>query len=104
MNHNSNLQLLLLQESWKDLFILHLSQWAISWDLNTLLSARQAQLRQSGHIGPAEEEVIDMEIKSMQVAIRYVIWKCIQLFQVIVSKSFVEMITYIVIHFTGDHE
>ena len=77
MNHNSNLQLLLLQESWKDLFILHLSQWAISWDLNTLLSARQAQLRQSGHIGPAEEEVIDMEIKSMQVKkiLRYLIWK-----------------------------
>ena len=26
-------QLLLLQESWKDLFLLHFSQWSIPWDL-----------------------------------------------------------------------
>ena len=63
----SKFQLLLLQESWKDLFILHLSQWAIPWDLSDLLMTRQNHLRKSGNIMPREEEIIDMEIKSMQV-------------------------------------
>ena len=64
----SKFQLLLLQESWKDLFILHLSQWAIPWDLSDLLMTRQNQLRKSGNIMPREEDIIDMEIKSMQVS------------------------------------
>ena len=62
------MQLLLLQESWKDLFILHLSQWAIPWDLSDLLMNRQTQLRKEGNILPSEDEIIDMEIKSMQVS------------------------------------
>ena len=62
------MQLLLLQESWKDLFILHLSQWAIPWDLSDLLTNRQTQLRKEGNILPSEDEIIDMEIKSMQVS------------------------------------
>ena len=61
-------QLLLLQESWKDLFILHLSQWAIPWDLSDLLMNRQTQLRKEGNILQSEDEIIDMEIKSMQVS------------------------------------
>ena len=66
-SENSKLQLLLLQESWKDLFILHLSQWAIPWDLSNLLMSRQNQLRKAGNVMPNEEEIIDMEMKSMQV-------------------------------------
>ena len=65
------LQLLLLQESWKDLFILHLAQWAIPWDLSNLLMARQIHLRKAGNILPNEEEVIDMEMKSMQVKAKW---------------------------------
>ena len=60
-------QLLLLQESWKDLFLLHLSQWAVPWDLSNLLNTRQNSLRTNGHILPIEEEVFDMEVKTMQV-------------------------------------
>ena len=60
-------QLLLLQESWKDLFLLHLSQWAVPWDLSNLLNTRQNSLRNNGHILSIEEEVVDMEIKTMQV-------------------------------------
>ena len=60
-------QLLLLQESWKDLFLLHLSQWAVPWDLSNLLSTRQNNLRTNGHILPIEEEVFDMEVKTIQV-------------------------------------
>ena len=60
-------QLLLLQESWKDLFLLHLSQWAVPWDLSNLLNNRQNSLRTNGHILSIEEEVVDMEIKTMQV-------------------------------------
>ena len=58
-------QLLLLQESWKDLFLLHLSQWAVPWDLSNLLNTRQNSLRTNGHILPIEEEVFDMEVKTM---------------------------------------
>ena len=80
------LQLLLLQESWKDLFILHLAQWAIPWDLSNLLMARQIHLRKAGNILPNEEEVIDMEMKSMQVKAkwnqyrRYVLCRKLMLF------------------------
>ena len=62
-------QLLLLQESWKDLFLLHLSQWAVPWDLSHLLNGRQSSLRANGHIPAVEEEVFDMEVKTMQVVI-----------------------------------
>ena len=70
-NIHCHSQLLLLQESWKDLFILHLSQWAIPWDLTSLLKSRQVQLRKAGNILPNEDEIIDMEMKSMQVINRY---------------------------------
>ncbi|TRY77397.1 hypothetical protein TCAL_00146, partial [Tigriopus californicus] len=60
-------QMLLLQESWKDLFLLHLSQWAIPWDLGHLLSSRQSQLVLSTD-SPfmSDDHLVDMEIKTMQ--------------------------------------
>lgn len=62
-------QMLLLQESWKDLFLLHLSQWAIPWDLGHLLSSRQSQLVLSTD-SPfmSDDHLVDMEIKTMQVS------------------------------------
>ena len=69
-------QLLLLQESWKDLFLLHLSQWAVPWDLANLLNTRQTSLRTNGHILPIEEEVFDMEVKTMQVNEHLKVRKC----------------------------
>ena len=42
-------QLLLLQESWKDLFLLHFSQWSIPWDLTQ--GSRQRLSRESLHLG-----------------------------------------------------
>ena len=37
-------QVLLLQECWKDLFLLHLCQWSVAWDIGHLLTARGAGL------------------------------------------------------------
>ena len=42
-------QLLLLQESWKDLFLLHFSQWSIPWDLTQ--GSGQRLSRESLHLG-----------------------------------------------------
>ena len=36
--------MLLLQECWKDLFLLHLCQWSVAWDISHLLTARAASL------------------------------------------------------------
>ena len=47
--------------------MLHLSQWAIPWDLSALLMNRQTQLQKGGHILTNEDDIVDMEIKSMQV-------------------------------------
>ncbi|XP_049821560.1 protein dissatisfaction isoform X2 [Aethina tumida] len=42
---SKNDQLLLLQESWKELFLLHLAQWSVPWDLSALLGCPQARER-----------------------------------------------------------
>ena len=36
--------MLLLQECWKDLFLLHLCQWSVAWDISQLLTTRAASL------------------------------------------------------------
>ena len=36
--------MLLLQECWKDLFLLHLCQWSVAWDISHLLTARAASI------------------------------------------------------------
>ncbi|KAG5875528.1 Nuclear receptor subfamily 2 group E member 1, partial [Gonioctena quinquepunctata] len=48
-------QLLLLQESWKELFLLHLAQWSVPWDLSTLLGCSQARERLPADIHTATE-------------------------------------------------
>ncbi|KAI4459168.1 nuclear hormone receptor [Holotrichia oblita] len=48
-------QLLLLQESWKELFLLHLAQWSVPWDLSALLGCTQARDRLPSDIHTATE-------------------------------------------------
>lgn len=55
-------QLLLLQESWKELFLLHLAQWSVPWDLSALLGCPQARDRLPADIHTATE------IKTIQVS------------------------------------
>lgn len=71
--HNySQFQLLLLQESWKDLFLLHFSQWSIPWDLGSVLSARQSQLQLSSSSLLSDDKITEMEIKTMmEIMVRF---------------------------------
>lgn len=55
-------QLLLLQESWKELFLVHLAQWSVPWDLSALLGCPQARERLPADIHTATE------IKTIQVS------------------------------------
>lgn len=54
-------QLLLLQESWKELFLLHLAQWSIPWDLSPLLNSEKARERL-----PADDLKVNNEMKIIQ--------------------------------------
>ncbi|KAJ9597382.1 hypothetical protein L9F63_011771, partial [Diploptera punctata] len=53
-------QLLLLQESWKELFLLHLAQWSIPWDLSALFGCSKARDRLP------QDDVTNNEIKTIQ--------------------------------------
>lgn len=57
----SETQLLLLQESWKELFLLHLAQWSIPWDLSPLLNSEKARERL-----PADDTKVNNEMKIIQ--------------------------------------
>ncbi|XP_026679212.1 nuclear receptor subfamily 2 group E member 1-like [Diaphorina citri] len=54
-------QLLLLQESWKELFLLHLAQWSIPWDLSLLINCEKARERL-----PPDDVRVNNEIKLIQ--------------------------------------
>jgi hypothetical protein len=54
-------QLLLLQESWKELFLLHLAQWSIPWDLSSLFGCSKARDRLP------QDDITNNEIKTIQV-------------------------------------
>ncbi|XP_050534131.1 protein dissatisfaction-like [Daktulosphaira vitifoliae] len=54
-------QLLLLQESWKELFLLHLAQWSIPWDLSPLLNSEKARERL-----PVDDLKVNIEMKIIQ--------------------------------------
>lgn len=58
-------QQLLLQESWKELFLLYLAQWSSPWDLGALMNQRLAR----HHAGrPADNDLlIATEVKTIQV-------------------------------------
>lgn len=57
------LQLLLLQESWKELFLLHLAQWSIPWDLSSLLNCSKARER------IPNDEITNIELVTIQVGV-----------------------------------
>ena len=48
--------------------MLHLSQWAIPWDISTVIANRQAELGGSGNIKPSDMDVMDLELKTLQVS------------------------------------
>ncbi|KAF6208428.1 hypothetical protein GE061_016884 [Apolygus lucorum] len=54
-------QLLLLQDSWKELFLLHLAQWSIPWDLGPLLGGPKARERL-----PQDDPIVHLEINTIQ--------------------------------------
>lgn len=54
-------QLLLMQESWKELFLLYLAQWSTPWDLGAILTQRLARNRL------ADDLLLSTEVKTMQV-------------------------------------
>lgn len=60
-----HLQLLLLSESWKELFLLHLAQWSIPLDLPALLGSPKAQDRFP------KDPMILQDIKNIQVRHQY---------------------------------
>lgn len=69
-----NDQQLLLQESWKELFLLYLAQWSSPWDLGALLTQRlinrqQQQQQQHGGVRmmQADDLLLATEIKTIQV-------------------------------------
>jgi nuclear receptor subfamily 2 group A len=53
--------LLLLQESWKELFLLHLAQWSIPWDLSPVLGGPKARERL-----PQDDPIVSLEINTIQ--------------------------------------
>jgi hypothetical protein len=56
-------QLLLLQESWKELFLLYLAQWSAPWDIDAVLTQRLARHRLT------DDLLINTEVKTIQVTI-----------------------------------
>lgn len=51
----------MLQESWKELFLLHLAQWSIPWDLSPLFNSGKARERL-----PTDDPLISTEVKTIQ--------------------------------------
>ncbi len=47
-------QVLLLRESWKELFLLHLAQWSLPWDLKFLLNNEKTHNPPSHNMGKYE--------------------------------------------------
>lgn len=64
-------QQLLLQESWKELFLLYLAQWSSPWDLGAILTQRLMNRQQQQHGGirmmQADDLLLATEIKTIQV-------------------------------------
>ncbi|XP_067206535.1 protein dissatisfaction isoform X7 [Linepithema humile] len=51
-------QLLLLERSWTQLFLLHLAQWSISWDITALLEDEQVRGRLPSDDNPTNQELV----------------------------------------------
>lgn len=57
-------QLLLLERSWTQLFLLHLAQWMIPWDVTSLLDEEQVKSRL-----PVNDVATSQELGMIQVII-----------------------------------
>lgn len=55
-------QLLLLERSWTQLFLLHLAQWSVSWDITALLEDEQVRGRL-----PTDDNLTNQELVLIQV-------------------------------------
>lgn len=55
-------QLLLLERSWTQLFLLHLAQWSVSWDITALLEDEQVRARL-----PTDDNLTNQELVLIQV-------------------------------------
>lgn len=55
-------QLLLLERSWTQLFLLHLAQWSVSWDITALLDDEQVRSRL-----PTDDNLTNQELVLIQV-------------------------------------
>lgn len=55
-------QLLLLERSWTQLFLLHLAQWSVSWDITALLEDEQVRSRL-----PTDDNLTNQELVLIQV-------------------------------------
>ncbi|KAL6254974.1 hypothetical protein P5V15_014317, partial [Pogonomyrmex californicus] len=51
-------QLLLLERSWTQLFLLHLAQWSVSWDITALLEDEQVRSRLPTDDNPTNQELV----------------------------------------------
>lgn len=60
--HYVLLQLLLLSESWKELFLLHLAQWSIPLDISAILNAPKAQDKLP------KDPLVLQDVKAIQVS------------------------------------
>lgn len=55
-------QLLLLERSWTQLFLLHLAQWSISWDITALLEDEQVRSRLPADDNPTNQELVLIQV------------------------------------------
>lgn len=55
-------QLLLLERSWTQLFLLHLAQWSISWDITALLEDEQVRSRLPTDDNPTNQELVLIQV------------------------------------------
>jgi len=55
-------QLLLLERSWTQLFLLHLAQWSVSWDITALLEDEQVRSRLPMDDSPTNQELVLIQV------------------------------------------
>lgn len=55
-------QLLLLERSWTQLFLLHLAQWSVSWDITALLEDEQVRARLPTDDNPTNQELVLIQV------------------------------------------
>lgn len=65
---SKNDQLLLLERSWTQLFLLHLAQWFISWNITGLLEDEQIQARLAEDEATTNQDLITIQVIDLNVS------------------------------------